>query len=283
MQRIALLLTLAILLAGCRAPRRQRPAPTLPTEAPAESPALTVPQDTPSPTALPVATPTQEPRPEHTPVRVTPGSYEVVYRTGEYELKGYLCLPKGEPPFPAVIYNHGGLGDQIGGAPAETCEALAEAGFVGFSPLRRPTMSMEGHLDDVLAGVDYVKDLGYVDLDRLAIMGFSRGGLLTFMAGTVAPDDFKAIVIMAPAVKILEGYLAEAGKISAPVLLLVSENDNVQQNHIRSSQELNQALLSAEKQVEFLILPPYQDDGHMIFFEVGEYWKYVSQFLQEHL
>ena len=61
---------------------------------------------------------------------------EVTYRT-DPDLKGYLCRPEGNGPFPAAIFNHGGLGDIIGGAPEGTCEALAEAGFVGFSPIRR--------------------------------------------------------------------------------------------------------------------------------------------------
>jgi dienelactone hydrolase len=182
-----------------------------------------------------------------------------------------------------VIYNHGGMGDQIGGAPAETCEALAEAGFVGFSPMRRPTISLEGHLDDVLAGVDYVKGLGYVVPDRIAIMGFSRGGLLTYMAATKRSEDFRAIVIMASAVEILNGLLSEAGKISAPVLLLIAENDTARQDHVQAMQELDQALVSAGKQSELIIYPPYGQDGHRMFFEVGEYWKDVSRFLQENL
>ncbi|MFQ6114225.1 MAG: hypothetical protein ACE5NG_09060 [bacterium] len=51
---------------------------------------------------------------------------EVIYYRGEFELKGYLCKPEGTGPFPAVIYNHGGLGNRIGGAPIETCQALPE-------------------------------------------------------------------------------------------------------------------------------------------------------------
>src|SRR3989304_4583153 len=35
---------------------------------------------------------------------------EVVYTTTPETLKGYLCRPSGAGPFPAVAYNHGGLG-----------------------------------------------------------------------------------------------------------------------------------------------------------------------------
>ncbi|MFV2045557.1 MAG: hypothetical protein ACC700_20275 [Anaerolineales bacterium] len=83
--------------------------------------------------------------------------------------------------------------------------------------------------------------------------------------------------------KILEGSLSETGRISAPVLLLVAENDVVQQDHVTAMRGVNRAPLAAGKEVEFLILPPYQNDGHMMFFEVGDYWSQVRRFLVEQL
>ncbi len=59
---------------------------------------------------------------------------KVVYSTRPNTLNGYLCRPSGTGKFPAVLYNHGGVGNIIGGAPKETCEALAAVGFVGFVP-----------------------------------------------------------------------------------------------------------------------------------------------------
>ena len=99
----------------------------------------------------------------------------VTYSTGKYTLKGTLCIPEGNGPFPAVIYNHGGMGTTIGGAPSETCVALAKEGYIGFSPIRRPTKLLSGHLDDVMAAVSYVRSLPNVDKTRIGIMGFSRG------------------------------------------------------------------------------------------------------------
>lgn len=99
---------------------------------------------------------------------------EVVYTTKPETLKGYLCRPSGTGPFPAVAYHHGGLGDIIGGAPKETCEALAAAGFVGFAPIRQ-TCSMAGHPDDVQAGLDYLLRFVCVDRNRVAMAGSSRG------------------------------------------------------------------------------------------------------------
>ncbi|MBI2228693.1 MAG: prolyl oligopeptidase family serine peptidase, partial [Deltaproteobacteria bacterium] len=124
---------------------------------------------------------------------------EVTYTPTPETLKGYLCRPSGAGPFPAVTYNHGGVGDIIGGAPKETCEALAAAGFVGFAPIRRQTRSMAGNPDDVQAGLDYLLGLDYVDRNRAAMAGFSRGGALTFMAAARGAP-IKAVVIMASAV-----------------------------------------------------------------------------------
>ena len=55
---------------------------------------------------------------------------KVIYSKGRNTLSGSLCKPQGTGPFPVVVYNHGGTGPIIGGAPEETCTALAEAGFL---------------------------------------------------------------------------------------------------------------------------------------------------------
>lgn len=222
-------------------------------------------------------------QPETAQSEIDPASFskEVEYKDG---FTGYLCKPQGTGPFPLVVYNHGGLGTQIGGAPEETCESLMKEGYVGFSPLRRQTVSLEGHIDDVYAGLDYAKNLDYVDTNRIGILGFSRGGLLTFIAA-IERSDFKAVVLMAPAPaqNTLESYLDDAGKVSAPVFILVSENDLVQANHVQLANDVNNALKSAGKEVEFKMYPPYGSDGHMMFFEIGAYWTDVVAFLKKNL
>ena len=54
------------------------------------------------------------------------------------------CRPKGDGPFPVVVYNHGSIVDAVGLARArqignkldEICSALAQDGFVAFFPIR---------------------------------------------------------------------------------------------------------------------------------------------------
>ena len=205
-------------------------------------------------------------------------------KSGELTLKGYLCKPRGAGPFPLVIYNHGGLGDIVGGPPKETCIALARAGYVGFAPIRRNTRSMQGHLDDVFAGLEYAKQVEKVDSRRIAMIGFSRGSLLTYMAGT-RHSEFKALVMMAAAVNSRSGQLLEnAAAINAPVLALVAKNDTGSKATMGRSVldgmiEINAALKRAGKDVRLIVYPPYGNDGHAMFFKVGSYWKDVISFL----
>ena len=206
--------------------------------------------------------------------------------TYKYTLNGNLCKPEGSGPFPAVIFNHGGAGTIIGGAPEETCAALAKAGFVGFSPIRRPTRPLSGHLDDVNEAVDYMKGLPFVNANRIGIMGFSRGGMLTYQAAARS-RDFKAVVIMAVAVNRALN-LNEAASISAPVLILVTENDTGSRrtrgmNTFEGTLQLMQAFKAAGKNARLIVYPPFSNDGHTLFFSVGSYWPDVIKFFKQHL
>lgn len=208
---------------------------------------------------------------------------EVVVYSPRLGLRGYLCSPEGEGPFAAVIYNHGGMGGaKIGGVPRETCQALAEAGFVGFSPLRRDTIAMAEHMEDVEAAINFVLSLEYVDEERLGIIGFSRGGHLAFRSAANRPI-FQAIVLMAPAPGggNPQKFIDQAEWITAPVLLLVAQNDQGQADHVALSKKLKESLEFYNKDGRMIIYPPFGKDGHQMFFSMGEYWKDVVKFLKE--
>lgn len=199
----------------------------------------------------------------------------------------YVCTPAGSGPFPGVLYNHGGLGMAVGGDLMGTCEALAQAGYVGYSKARRLTESPSvlGHIDDVYDGLEAMLAIDVVDTARIGILGFSRGGMLTLQAAVERPQAFSAIVTMAPAsVKgKLDEVLESADKIGAPVLVLVSENDLFQDDHVALAQAVVDALEAAGKPVERLLYGPFGDDGHERFFVVGSYWDDILIFLATHL
>ena len=110
--------------------------------------------------------------------------------------------------------------------------------------------------------------------------------MLTYQAA-VQRQDLRAIVIMASAVH-PSMDLSQAGAISAPVLVLVSENDTGSRrthgrNTLNATKQLYRALKAANKDATLIIYPPYSDDGHTLFFSVGSYWKDVVKFLSSHL
>ena len=189
----------------------------------------------------------------------------VIYDRGEYTLRGQLCVPEGPGPFPVVVFNHGGLGGLIGGATGEICAALANAGFIGFSPIRRPTRPLIGHIDDVMAAVDYAGALPKADPARLAIMGYSRGGILTYLAAVQRPEQFKAVVIMGSSVH-HPRTVALADRLAAPVLILVAENDTgsrrtLGRNPLEGSRAMTELLKSKGKEVRLIVYPPFGADA----------------------
>ncbi|MEE2761212.1 MAG: dienelactone hydrolase family protein [Pseudomonadota bacterium] len=209
--------------------------------------------------------------------------------SGSPPLSGRICKPKGSGPFPAVIFNHGGLGTKIGGAPEETCAALAEAGYVGFSPIRRQTRPLFGHLDDLGAALKYVKSLSIVDKARIGMIGFSRGAMLAYQCAA-GRSDINALVLMAAAAgRRGDGLTSvDAASISVPILMMVAENDTGSRTTLGGNvkghmTELAAHLKAAGRDHRLIIYPPHAGDGHQLFFRVDAYWPDVTAFLDRHL
>ncbi len=205
----------------------------------------------------------------------------------------YVCRPAGDGPFPAVLYNHGGLAMAVGGNLLDTCKALAQAGYLAHSEQRpvSDSPSIAGHLDEVLNALTQLRSHPDADNTRVGIIGYSRGGLLSLHAGIQRPNDVQAILLMAPAPgggpTSMDGALADVTPITAPVRLLVAENDGPPAqiaDHVEICEEVQTALAAADKSVELILYPPFGDDGHELFFEVDDiYWPDVLSFLATHL
>jgi dienelactone hydrolase len=183
-----------------------------------------------------------------------------------------------------VLYNHGGLGTVVGGDMLGTCRALAEAGYLARSEKRPETRHLTGHLDQVLAGLSQLRSHADADPNRVGLIGFSRGGLLTLQAAIEQPQSMHAVVLMAPArgKNVMEQTLQHVSSIAAPVRVFVSENDLYQTNHVEIAHDVEDALSAAGKEVVLTIYPPYEDDGHKLFFVLQEpYWNDLMAFLDQ--
>ena len=191
-----------------------------------------------------------------------------------------VCRPVGDGPFPGVLYNHGGLGTAVGGDLPGTCQALANAGYLARSEQRPASMSLDGQLDDVLHGLDELRSHPDVDLEQVAVMGFSRGGLLALQAAIARPHDVDTVLLFAPAPGrgAMESTLQDVSALQATVQIHIAENDSL----LPLAQEINTALQEAGKDVELIVYPEFEEDGHDLFAEVRDsYWDNVLDFLAD--
>ena len=86
-----------------------------------------------------------------------------------------LALPDLAPGGPAanthraVLYNHGGMGDQIGGDLSQNVEMLADEGFIAYAKKRSGT-SISETLEEVQEGLSDLMNLSPALLDGRAII-----------------------------------------------------------------------------------------------------------------
>ena len=197
----------------------------------------------------------------------------------------WLSVPNGPGPFPGVLYNHGGFGTAVGGDLEATSRALAKLGYIGYAKARATTSeSIPDSFDDVMAGVTELLAVPKLDQSKMAIIGYSRGGLLSLRVAELYPDLFDAVVLMAPAPGAVFGdgsttmddYLEDVSMLGPKTqfLLLVAANDKppwqMDADHVEIVGEVETALSAVGIEVSKIVYPTYSDDGHDIFQSVSE-------------
>jgi dienelactone hydrolase len=218
---------------------------------------------------------------------------KVAERAGER--RALVCVPKGPPPFAAVVFNHGSIVDMMGWPGAmrrgyrldRVCEALAAEGYFVFAPIRENAARGRGFQDYedsyrevVLQAIDHVKTLAGVDSSRIALAGFSMGGLVSFKVA-LERSDLRAVALLAPAFgRGLLGEAAEsADKLSAPVLVMVEQSDGAP--ILRGVGILEHTLGTLGKPLRLVRYD--RGGGHELFYDVGYWWSDLRAFLHEHL
>lgn len=150
-------------------------------------------------------------------------------------LTGLLSKPKGDGPFPAVVLMHGcaGIRSHHDGTWASD---LTRWGYVnlqvdslgprGLSSICEATDRAVDQTSDAFGAIRYVRGLSYVDPDRVAIMGWSMGGMAALNAvaktGTapLMKERFQIAVALYP---ICGNFL---GDFYAPVFVLIGDKDD---------------------------------------------------------
>ena len=154
-------------------------------------------------------------------------------------ISGDLEKPAGEGPFPAIVMLHGCAGpwplrDDM------WSRRLVDWGYVvlrvdSFAPRGFPegicehtgSVTALSRAEDAHAAKAYLETLHYVDGTKIAVMGWSHGGMSvlwavqnTYIADTVRQEPFKAGIAMYPW---CEPILY---RVDAPLLLLIGELDD---------------------------------------------------------
>ncbi len=132
----------------------------------------------------------------------------VTFASNGSEARGYLALPDGgSGPGVIVVQEWWGLDSGI----KEMADRLAAAGFVALAPdlyhgelAEHTEMDKAGELmtslppdragRDMSGAVDYLAESDATTSDKIGVMGFCMGGMLTFILAALRPDRIKAAV-----------------------------------------------------------------------------------------
>jgi dienelactone hydrolase len=180
--------------------------------------------------------------------------FEVAYASGSLKMTGFLWLPQGAGPHPAVVFNHGSEHDPSDAYPL--ARFYNEHGFVFFVPVRRGHGKSQGRyigdlrdeaslgdrqkvvvdelvaqVDDVLAGLAYLLSRDEVRKDAIVLTGCSFGGIEVVLtaerssAFTVAVD-FAGGAMSWRVSDLLRARMVQAvDRATMPILFVQAEND----------------------------------------------------------
>ena len=135
-------------------------------------------------------------------------------RDGKWTISAFLYVPfnmvrNGQNA--AIVYLHGGPASQSMNSFNRFVQYAANQGYMVLAPNYRGSTGYGkdfqqanlfdmggGDLQDVLAGVDWIKQTGHLDPKKIAVMGGSYGGYLSMMAVSKAPEVWAAGVPIVP-------------------------------------------------------------------------------------
>ena len=247
-------------------------------------------------------------------------------RDGKWTISAFLYVPfnmarNGQNA--AIVYIHGGPTAQTLNSFNRFVQYAVNQGYMVLAPNYRGSTGYGkefqqanlfdmggGDLQDVLAGVDWIKQTGHLDAKKIAVMGGSYGGYLSMMSVTKAPEVWAAGVPIVPFVNwfteienedpvLQQSDLATMGDvvknkalyeerspinfidhIKAPLLLLAGGHDP------RCPKSETQQVVDAIKKrggtVDYKI---YENEGHgfaRVENQIDAY-KRVADFLQAHV
>ncbi len=128
----------------------------------------------------------------------------ITYMSDGLRVKGIIAIPRGNGPFPAIIFNRGGNREDRALTPrffSALCAELVQSGYVVVGSNYRGNGGGEGReefggadVDDVAALIPLLRHELKVDGKRIGVYGSSRGGLMAYKL-LARTTELKAAVI----------------------------------------------------------------------------------------
>jgi dienelactone hydrolase len=234
-------------------------------------------------------------------------------------LEATLYRPKGPGPFPLVVLSHGTSrnpkerqGKRLR-YDAQSWEFVS-MGFAVVIPMRRGYGHSEGDYAegeglcdhshfyaaglqsarDLRATVEYVSALPGIDPQRLVLVGHSSGGFASLILASQGLPGVRGVINFAGGRgsserrncsphKLIEACGLAGRTTRVPTLWLYAQNDSYFPP--RLARKMSTAFRQAGGQVEFVMLPPFGDEGHYLFTDVrglARWTPAVNRFLNDH-
>ena len=217
-------------------------------------------------------------------------------------LEATLYRPSGPGPFPLVVLSHGTSRDpqqRLGGRVRYDAQSwkFVSLGFAVVIPMRRGYGHSEGDYAeveglcansnfyeaglesarDLRATVEYVSALPGIDPQRLVLAGHSSGGFASLVLAGQGLPGVRGVInfgggrgsterLNCSPDKLIEACALAGRTTRVPTLWIYSQNDSYFPP--RLAQEMSAAFRQAGGQVEFVMLPPFAEEGHYLFTDV---------------
>ena len=232
----------------------------------------------------------------------------VTFSVGDAFVHADLVRPPGSGPFPAVVWNHGGVNPRPGvvnyPVSAELGELFASNGYVLLLPHRRgygrsPRYElaeqftaerridernriqielMDAYMNDIGVAIEYLRRLPFVDSSQIVVAGCSFGGSLSLFAAE-RNWPIRAVVNFAGAAvswkqsaELRERMLGAARGARVPVLLVQAENDH----DLDPTHAVARQLTQSKKPHKVALFPPHGSnarEGHNFCETGGKVWE----------
>jgi len=130
--------------------------------------------------------------------------YGIVYKSDGLLVQGLMAQPKKVGNYPCVIYNRGGnrdFGALLVANGVITLGKIAKEGYVVIASQYRGNGGSEGQeefggedVNDVLNLIEVLSEIEGADTNKIGMYGWSRGGMMTYIALTKT-DKIKAAIV----------------------------------------------------------------------------------------